>query len=274
MADKSTQLVLEALSRAAAAPAGAPLHGSKTAPGLFPTNAAGKQAAQRCQEDGYLRLLTVEEEPTVAGGTATRLKKKGSSPPLGAITEKGLAHLLDHISPRPILEDFLRALDGQRQQTEELLRTGRQMQQSIEALRGNAEKVLQRIRPPEATERGHLNGLFAAFLNEADSCNNKQSVPSVDSVNSALPHEALLAELSHWPSAGAQEDCPLPHLFRQLPPRTSGWSIGQFHDALRQLHDLGKIYLHPWTGPLYEIPEPPYALLIGHEIAYYASIRK
>ena len=39
-------------------------------------------------------------------------------------------------------------------------------------------------------------------------------------------------------------------------------------------HDLGKIYLHPWTGPLYDIPEPPYALLIGHEIAYYASIRK
>ena len=28
-----------------------------------------------------------------------------------------------------------------------------------------------------------------------------------------------------------------------------------------------------WTGPLYAIPEPPLALLVGHEIAYYASPR-
>ena len=53
-----------------------------------------------------------------------------------------------------------------------------------------------------------------------------------------------------------------------------GVTIGEFQDALRRLHDLGKIYLHPWTGPLYDIPEPSYALLVGHEIAYYASIRK
>ena len=36
MADKLTQLLIEALSRAAADPAGVPLYGSKSDPGLFP----------------------------------------------------------------------------------------------------------------------------------------------------------------------------------------------------------------------------------------------
>ena len=51
------------------------------------------------------------------------------------------------------------------------------------------------------------------------------------------------------------------------PPPT----IGAFHDCLRQLHADGSIYLHPWTGPLYALPEPAYALLVGHGVAYYAS---
>ena len=31
-----------------------------------------------------------------------------------------------------------------------------------------------------------------------------------------------------------------------------------------------QVYLHPWTGPLYALPEPAFALLVGHEVAYYA----
>ena len=50
-------------------------------------------------------------------------------------------------------------------------------------------------------------------------------------------------------------------------------SVGLFHDALRQLHEDHQVYLHPWTGPLYALPEPAFALLVGHEVAYYASIR-
>jgi hypothetical protein len=39
------------------------------------------------------------------------------------------------------------------------------------------------------------------------------------------------------------------------------------------LHDREQVYLHPWTGPLYAMPEPAFALLIGHEVAYYANLR-
>ncbi|MHB1426054.1 MAG: hypothetical protein ACYC3I_23065 [Gemmataceae bacterium] len=283
MADKSNQLILMALSRAVAAAGTVPLHGNKSVAGLFPTNAAGKQAAQRCQEDGYLRLADAESPsasplspPNLGGdkggeGVITLVKKKTASAPLCTITEKGLAYLLSQVSPRQVLEDFVRTLEARRNQADDLINAARQMQHGIEALKANVDKVLQRTYQVEgSTERGgaagNLKALFAGFLNDN---NASHSAPTASAVETGLD-EAMLSELTRWQQAGASEDCPLPHLYRQASPR----SIGQFHDALRQLHDAGKIYLHPWTGPLYDIPEPPYALLIGHEIAYYASIRK
>lgn len=272
VADKSNQLILTALSRAAAAPTGLPLHGSKNSAGLFPTNAAGKQAAQRCRDDGYLCLLSNDDEPTAdngeSGGVLMLVKKKTAAP-LCTITDKGLSYLLEQVSPRQVLEDFVRALETRQHQADDLTNLARQMQQNIEAMKTNVEKVLQHTYKLEgSSERGgapsNLKALFAGFLGETNA--------TTSSAPTATPAatDALLAELSRWQHAGASEDCPLPHLYRH----SSSSSIGAFHDALRQLHDLGKLYLHPWTGPLYDIPEPPYALLIGHEIAYYASIRK
>ena len=85
---------------------------------------------------------------------------------------------------------------------------------------------------------------------------------------------AVLARLSDWAaSANAGEDCPLPELYRGLTVLDPAPTIGAFHDCLRQLHADGSIYLHPWTGPLYALPEPAYALLVGHGVAYYASAR-
>ena len=65
----------------------------------------------------------------------------------------------------------------------------------------------------------------------------------------------------------------MPELYRAASRDVAELTIGQFHDALRHLHAADAIYLHPWTGPLYDVPEPPYALLVGHEVAYYASRR-
>jgi hypothetical protein len=85
---------------------------------------------------------------------------------------------------------------------------------------------------------------------------------------------AILARLADWAaSAGAAQDCPLPDLYRSLTCRENPPTIGAFHDALRQLHADHRVYLHPWTGPLYALPEPSYALLVGHNVAYYASGR-
>jgi hypothetical protein len=233
LADKASQLLLAGLGRAAAEPTGLPLHGRKGAEGLFTGTAAGKVAAQRCKDEGYLQVVRTE----------TRGK---SNLEICALTDKGLAHLLGQVSAKQVLEDFIRAVESRQAQVDDLLGVARQMQAGLDALKLAAEKVLREVHVPALTPS--TNGTHALKLD-------------------------LLPFLTRWQESGAAEDCPLPELYRQACSAAPRLTIGQFHDALRRLYDQQQVYLHPWTGPLYAIPEPPYAMLIGHEIAYYASVR-
>ena len=133
MADKSSQLLLTGLTRAAADTAGVPLHGNKTTPGLFPTTTPGKQAAQRCLDEGY--LCSVSAERVLApqrraaspseGAQANELlgdthrdaghpkgRTRTATVPLCTITDKGFDYLLGQVSPRQVLEDFVRVLES------------------------------------------------------------------------------------------------------------------------------------------------------------------
>src|SRR5262245_3103951 len=60
LADQSAQLILDALRRAMAEPAGAPLHGTRSTPGLFPSSATAKKAAQLCNENRWLKKVRTE----------------------------------------------------------------------------------------------------------------------------------------------------------------------------------------------------------------------
>jgi hypothetical protein len=233
--EKPAQLMLEALGRAALEPAGAPLVGSRLAPGLFPATPPGKQAAQRSIEQGYLRVLRTENRGKLVHEIC-------------AVTEKGLAYLLSQVSPRQVLEDLVRALEARQSQVSDLVTAARQTQTTLEALRAVAEKVL--LGSTAETRPG----------------------PSVN--GSETWKASILSCLTQWSTGRASDDCPLPELFRQAQQTAAALTIGRFHDGLRFLHDRGQIYLHPWTGPLYDLPEPVYALLAGHEIVYYASLRK
>ena len=244
VADRSSQLVLAALSRAATE-TGLPLYSSKTGPGLFPSTALGKQAAQRCCEEGYL-------EPAPSGDATGR-----GAGPVCALTDRGRVFLLGQLSPRQVLEDFVRVLEAREAQVGQLLVQVRQWQAGLEALRASIAPVLEQVRQAESGSR-NLNGLCHDFHKDAPA---------------PAPAAAILAALTRWSKSGAAEDCPLPVLLGQVRASCPGLSLGAFHDALRGLQDAGKIYLHPWTAPLYEVPEPPCALLVGHAITYYASIR-
>ena len=236
MADRPTQMLLDGLSRAVADPAGVPLFGGKSAPGLFAANASGKVVARRCLDEGLLRVVRTETKGKAAHEVCT-------------ITDKGLAHLLGQVSPKQILEDFIRTLEAKQSQVGELLMNARHVQAGNDALKLTAERVLEQFqRPAAAPANGSVNG-------------------------SETWSSAVLSCLGRRQEAGATEDCPLPELFRHARQSSPGLTIGHFHDGLRRLLDAGHIYLHPWTGPLYTLPEPPYALLVGHEIAYYASKR-
>jgi hypothetical protein len=235
LADKSTLLVLEALGRAAAEPDGLPLHGGKSGPGLFAATSAAKLAAQRCMDDGLLRAIRTETRAR----TVTEIC---------AITEKGLAYLLAQVSPKRVLEDLVRTLDARKIQIAQLIETAQRMQQGLEALRAVAEKAFAQVATPDGPASPSKNG--------------SHDWPS-----------AALAFLARWQENGPPGDCPLPELYQQARQAEPRLTIGQFHDGVRRLHEAQRVYLHPWTGPLHELPEPAYALLVGHEIAYYASIR-
>jgi hypothetical protein len=228
LADKSTQLVLEALGRAAAEPDGVPLLGSK--PALFPL--AARQAAQRCLDEHLLRVVRTE----------TRGK---TDQHYCALTEKGQSFLLQQVHPRQVLEDLLRAVEARQQQLGDLLGLAQKSQADLEGLKAATERVLQHL------THSSTNGTAA-----------KAEGWTAD----------VLACLTRWHDT-ATGDCPLPELFRQVRQTSLVLTVGTFHDGLRRLHEQEKIYLHPWTGPLYDLPEPALALLVGHEIAYYASQR-
>ncbi len=224
MADRTTLLLLHALRRALAEPAGLPLHAARSAPGLFPSTQPGKQAAQRALDDGLIQPDSADAR-------------------LHTLSDAGLAWLLHQTSPRQVLDDMVRAIEARQAETQALVEAAQRMQASLESLRARADQVLQQL---PATAPAEEDGW----------------------------HEHVLQFLQRRQSLGAAEDCPLPEVYQQAKQASAALSIGSFHDGLRRLRDDGLIYLHPWTGPLYALPEPPLALLVGHEIAYYASPRQ
>jgi hypothetical protein len=272
VADKHTQLVLDALSRAAAEPAGTPLFGTRSDPGLFPATAAARPAARKALDDGLLRVVGTE-----AKGKATR--------ELCAATDAGLRYLLDQVSPKQVLEDFVRALERREGQVSDLVAAAGRMADTLDGLKAAVAVVLPQVQaarvPVPATEPRVLSTQYSVL--GTDSPPLRSGTPTMTGVATleapAVPDldelaGAVLARLADWAaSAGAGQDCPLPELYKSLTTRELPPTIGVFHDCLRQLHADHKVYLHPWTGPLYALPEPAYALLVGHNVAYYASAR-
>jgi hypothetical protein len=249
LADKTTRLILDALTRAAIEPAGFPLLSSKTEAGLFPASASAKSAAERAKSDGLLRTVLHETR-----GRGVR--------EVCVLTEKGMQVLTRQSSPKQVIEDFVRVLEERQTAVDELAESAARMADGLKTIRAAVEQVL-----PHLIEHHAMNGVGMNGLLNAPS-KLRENTTSNDGLVADIK-----GRLAEWHAAdGASQDCPLGELYRRLETR-SRVSVGQFHDALRQLHDETQIYLHPWTGPLYAMPEPTYALMVGHEVAYYASIR-
>ncbi|MBX9582321.1 MAG: hypothetical protein K2X87_18615 [Gemmataceae bacterium] len=284
MADKLSQQITDALGRAAADPGGLPLFAGKGEAGLFP--AAAKPAAQRCLADGLLR--------------AVRTDTKGrSARELYALTDAGWDYLLAAVNPKQVLEDFVRVLEARQGEVGELLVSARRMADGLHGLREAVARVLPQVtasrvqgplppapsggstkhearstnqvaEPTESSDFGFRDSDFPR-RGPGGGVGSETAVLEAPSLTLA---DAIVAQLAGWAgSASAGEDCPLPELYRRLAADGPAPSIGAFHDGMRELHAAGAVYLHPWTGPLYALPEPAYALLIGHGVAYYASIR-
>ncbi len=231
--------------------------GSKSEPGLFPPTSRAKSAAEHCKDEGFLRVVRKE-----AKGKLDR--------EICVLTDKGRHFLIRQSNPREVLEDFVRVLEQRHADVETLAGNVREMQRSLDGIRSAVEQILPRLvagggAGQNGTNHDGVNMNGIAVL-------NSPQPPTRSTASDGLMAD-VREKLAEWhAAAGASEDCPLPELYRRL-EKAGSVSIGQFHDCVRRLHDEQIIYLHPWTGPLYALPEPAFALLVGHEIGYYASIR-
>jgi hypothetical protein len=163
---------------------------------------------------------------------------------LWTVSEMGLAHWLKQTDPRLAVEALTDAVAGCCQELTELGKRADACQEHLARLSRAAGTAFSNLNP---------------------------TVPTDKKVIVTEPANAILECLRAWSDAG---DCPLPLLFKNVKVLCPDMSLGAFHDTLRVLRDRSAIHLHPWTGPLYELPDPGVALLAGHEIAYYASARE
>ena len=251
MADTIDALILTALTRAAAEPEGMSLFVSKAIPGLFPASAPGRTAARRATEDG---LLSVSRE-----GKPIRER--------AAITTNGMDRLIAEANPKPVLDDFVRVLESRESQVNALIVATREMTEQLAALKRIVASMLPKVMTGRIVESNTV-APFPQVKGESFTT-HRNGEGSLMTATRTILAESILTRLQLWAET-ASDDCPLPVLFRDL---TSRATVGAFHDCLRELHADGEIYLHPWTGPLYALPEPSLSLLVGHEVAYYASLR-
>jgi hypothetical protein len=154
------------------------------------------------------------------------------------LTDAGRDWLLDQDDPRLLLEDLLRAIESQ---TETL--------NKIEDLcRRHGERL--------ADQQAALGAILA------------KSGVATTSTQAAAILQALVGHRQR----GNPGDCSVAELFENLTSDGLILTVGQFHDTLRALREADRIRLTPWTGPLYQLPQPALALLIGHEVLYYVSL--
>ncbi len=268
LTEKLQRYVIQALRLALISPQGLPLHAPRNQTCLFGNQAATKKAAQWCLEAGLLSSVHVNGS-----------KAKITTASLYCITPRGMAHLLKETSPRQVVEQLLRSIEQRALQLVQLTESVQSCRSSLDALRIVVEH-LQKLLPnqipaqPVPVLSPELPSSVSSQKTWAQSRISAAvwgSLPteSIDSTQVAVVAEPLLQQLEQWQKQNPNADCPLPALFHRLQQSMPFLSIGLFQDQLRQLHQQGAIQLHPWTGPLTEIPDPALAMMAGHALVYY-----
>jgi hypothetical protein len=157
------------------------------------------------------------------------------------------------------LEDFVRAVEAREAEVQRLSSQVARLANGMESMRTVLQELL-----PKLIDYSGKNGMNATLERNAA----PRALGATDEIIAEIKNH-----LASWhATSDASNDCPLPNLFRAV-SQSIAMTVGAFHDALRQLFEDHQIYLHPWTAPLYTLPEPKFALMVGHEVAFYASVR-
>lgn len=260
------EAVLAGLAKAfRALPDALPLVGTGS---LFGT--AGAEAADRAVAAGYLNR---RDE---AAGTG----KKRKAVTKGVLTEAGIQKVLDRDSPKaqlealaPLVERLGRsppAADGGVIRTELERATATCVRAVEDAVARMQQAVLDAL--PQSSGGAPVAPVLSAIRAAVDRVKAPERPPPAatagDGGSTALDRDiqSFVRTTAARTTVGCQFDTLMGHL-RTGRPRLS---VGEFHDALRRLHDDRTIRLGGWPKSIQELPDPDLALFVSHKVMYYA----
>lgn len=249
MADRQTEIMLDALKVALAAPGEERLFRAGKLTGLFPGRiGVCAEAAAKALRDGLLEI--------------TRTETRGKSVIEWAkLTPRGIEFLHDHESPVQALHELRDVLKTTQAGVPSWVAEMRQV------LSAQGERIAEETRRFEA----RLDALSQRV--EEGLRRLEAKGPNLPfAVTAAAPWATdALTYLDHRRLTGANGHCPLPELFAALVPNHPELSIGRFQDGLRRLQRERVLRLTPFEGAPGDLPQPEYAILDGATVLYYAS---
>jgi hypothetical protein len=95
-------------------------------------------------------------------------------------------------------------------------------------------------------------------------------VPSPAAVAPAALEEAIVAFVNDR-AAATTVGCQFDVLWDHLKQRHAHLTIGAFQDALRKLHEAGRIRFGGWARIIDDLPQPQLALFVSAKVMYYAQ---
>jgi hypothetical protein len=249
MADKITEVLLDALRRAIAEPTEQRLFRSGKLPGLFTgRTSVYAEAASQALRDGLLEVVRSETKGKVTTDWVR------PSP-------RGVLFVHEHESPLRPLEEVRDLLRVSREGIPVWLAEMRHDLQALVAkVAGEAERWSHRL--------DVLGQRVEEALRRTDAGKTEGANGSAKAVPWALD---ALTYLDRRQTGGAAGHCPLPELFAALRLQHDALSMTAFHDGLRRLADHRALQLYPFQGRADELPQPEYALLDGATVLYYAG---
>ncbi|MBX9626058.1 MAG: hypothetical protein K2X82_19835 [Gemmataceae bacterium] len=239
-AARHTEITLDAIRTALAAPGEHRLFRSGKLPGLFPSRAgASAEAALQALKDGLLETVRTETRGKVVTEWV-------------AATPRAVAFAHEHDSPKRVLRELREVLQTTRAGVPVWLDESRQELATLSArFETRAAAMLDRL--------DRLADRVEAALRRADA-----SAPAVGPGTAGVVPWAVAA-LEYLDQR--RGDCPLPELFAAVRDWFSGLTLPEFHDGLRRLHDARAVRLTPTD----DMPEPEYAIVTDGALMYAAG---
>ncbi|CAN5299427.1 hypothetical protein BH10PLA2_BH10PLA2_05880 [soil metagenome] len=242
--------------------------------GLFPGGAKGKSLMELAVAEGYIRI----DSEKVKVGKSTKTFQKT------ILLDKGLQKVLETDSPKAALEALVPAVQALNKQSSapdinafrhELERATKSCMDALNVAFANLQAdVLKTIQPTSPTLGISPDVVLSAVQQAIEKIKPAPQLAVATTAPGVSSSAKLEEEIGGFVDAWVKEKgvgCSFDELWNHLKGRQANLTIGEFQDALRNLHDAHRIRLGGWPKMLDDLPQPQLALFISSKVMYYAQ---